>query len=491
MKFLFIIFLFLKIKAQTDNSAEYFSYEFTNESDYKTTEPATYQNQTTESIHQNFCKELYPYCYCGISSIILQCKNFSSFSQLNFSLLKNQSDQSPRRIYELELEPLKAIPFDQSLNLDGISLFGRAILNKISSFDLYANPFENVNEKNNLNLYLYNVNLETLDYETVCNPNILPNYTSLFSSFGYVLLSEDTYTKSGYLCPLVFKNANLRKMEIYSTNSNPIFNFSSIDYDLNSTITALTIYSAKNLTLDSDFLNPDVFQKLKELNFDFVELESIEENTFKNLTSLRRIFLDLPNFKDFIRKTDNKWMSSLNFYLNPVNYSNPNEISMFENRTLVITFNSRSGQDYSFPNEDLENFKYFPHDKLVYARILADQDLNCSDTLKFVLKNSFSYPSVTFLNTTSTYKCFLTSIEMTTETLFSSTHIQTTSSSDITTSKGQNSTNEPNTDVSLGLYLGTTIPLGAVAILSLISAIYFFFKLKKNRTIGDNNIELF
>ncbi|RNA40449.1 hypothetical protein BpHYR1_013668 [Brachionus plicatilis] len=480
MKFQVILLFFsiviLGTWAQTENQTQNFYTESTGSTDFIAEEYST-----SEQVEFNYCKELYPYCSCRISSIIIQCRNFSYFSQLNFSLLINLTDNSPRRIYELELKPLNAIPLDKTLNLEGISLYGRVILYKISGLDLEANPFESIKENSILNLYLYDVNLETLDHDTICGSNLSSNYVSLFSSFNYVLVSEDTYTYSGYLCPLAFKNANLRKLEMYIFNSSSTIQFSSIsnDFDLNITITALTVYSAKNFTIDSNFLNPLIFKKLEDLDFDFVELKSIEKNTFENFTSLKRIVLDLPNMADFLRSTDNEWMKSLNLEVTMVNYSNPNELSKFENKSLVVTFNSRSGQQYSFPNEDLERFRYFPHDRLVYARILADQNLECSDTLQFLLKNSFNYPSVSFLNTTSTYKCFLNSSEQTIQPTF----VQTTTII---------SENPPDNVVSLGVYLGTTIPLAAISILSLTTAAFFYIRKKKvYKTDRKNHIELF
>ena len=486
MKFLFNLFysaiIIIKIRSQTENSTETFFTEFTNISDSFTENYSTIE----EEYETNFCQELYPFCDCRISSIIIQCKNFSTFSQLNFSLLVNDTDNLPRRVYELELEPLSAIPLDTTLSLDGIRLYGRAILKKISGLDLLANPFQDVNENNNLYLNLYDVNLETIDHDNICHSNQTLNHIPLFTSFNYVLLSENTFTKSGYLCPLMFKDANLRGMDIYDFDSNSTIKFSNIgdDYNLNATIKTLTIYAAKNLTINSNFLNSQVFTQLRDLNFDYVQLNAIEEKTFQNLTSLRRIIFDLTNMADFIQSSDNKWMNSLNLDVGPVNYSNPNELSMLNNKTLVITFNSRNGQKYSFPNKDLDRFEYFPHQRLVFARILADLDLECSETLKFLSKNAYSYSSVSFLNTTSIYKCLLNLTEFTTQEISTvSTKITT---NEITTTEISN-----KKSVSMEIFLGTTIPLAALCLIISIFAIYFYKKSKIIPIFDDKNIALF
>lgn len=492
--FLFLAILILKTRSQTENQTENQFTELTGLSENFTQKYSTNEEEN----EVNFCPELYPFCFCRISSIIIQCKNFSAFSQLNFSLLLNETDNLPRRVYELELEPLSGIPLDTTLSLDGISLYGRVILKKITGFDLMANPFQNVIENNNLYLNLYNVNLETIDNDKICRSNLTLNHIPLFASFNYVLLSENTFTKSGHLCPLMFKNANLRGMDIYDFNSNSTIKLSNIEnnYNLNTTIKTLTIYAAKNLTITSNFLNSQIFEKLQDLTFDYVQLSAIEENTFQNLVSLRRVILDLSNMADFIQGSDNKWMDSLNFDVGPVNYSNPNQMSMLANRTLVITFNSRNGKQYSFPNDDLDRFKYFPHQRLVYARILADLDLECSETLRFLSKNAYSYPSVSFLNTTSAYKCFLSLTEHTTnkiESFTSEVITQEISSSKVTMNKPTTTviSSSKEKSVSLNAYLGTTIPLGAFCLMSILIAIYFYKKRKIVPLVDDKNIALF
>jgi hypothetical protein len=80
-----------------------------------------------------------------------------------------------------------------------------------------------------------------------------------------------------------------------------------------------------------------------------------------------------------------------------------------QDKQLVMTINSLSnGQSYKYPNEDIQNFLSFPFNRLVFARILAELDLECTDTLEYLLQNAFSYEPISFLNTSSVYNCLTT-----------------------------------------------------------------------------------
>ncbi|CAF0732264.1 unnamed protein product [Brachionus calyciflorus] len=497
-----------------------------NESTTAENETTEIEMTTTESAPIfNYCEELYPYCSCTKSISIIECGNFTNFSELDFTLLKNQSDNSSRRIYELELAPLNSLPLDDSLNLDGIHLYRSVILRNISGFRLESNPFESFKENDNLNLYLYDVNLETLNHDHVCNLSQIDhhNYVALFSSFKYILIGSGSFTMSGRLCPLAFMNANLRQIEAYYIESNNTVKFSQLDenIDLNCSVLNLRVWSAKNLVLDSHFLNAHIFALTRNIDFDFVYFHSIEDGTFQGLNKLRTLIFDLMNLKDFITKSDNKWMHSLNSNVT-VDYDNSMEVANLRNRTLLVTFNSRTGQAYNYPNSDLEKFKYFPHNQFVFARIFAADNLPCTETLKFLLKNARSYTTISTLNTTSTYNCLLDPITPTTTpsittnttpttpttptTTTTTTPTTTTTSTSTTPSsaapsssssssapssspstqttttsgtKVSTTTKNTGTTVSLSAYLGTVLPLAGVSIISILGVISLFIKYKK------------
>ena len=167
------------------------------------------------------CPEFGPFCSCKYSEILMECRGFDSFDQLNFN---PGNTNQPISLYELELEPNNKIMLDNSLDLKNLVITNEVKLRKISGFSYEQNPFSKLKQKPS-NLYLYESNLDfyiakngnwvLLDSKECSASNtILGVQTAipLFASFGAVVFDYDlVYPKE--MCPYIFRNANLRLLK--------------------------------------------------------------------------------------------------------------------------------------------------------------------------------------------------------------------------------------------------------------------------------------
>ena len=329
---------------------------------------------------------------------------------------------------------------DNTLDLSGLTFDPEAkiILRNINGFGLFADPFSQITQTNTLFLYLYESTIQTVGGN--CDLNNLPldfDYPGLFSPFSYIFFGNDlNYTDN--FCPIVFLNTNISFMEAYYMSSTNYLRFSELlnvpqDYDLFANIRSFKITFSPDFVVSKNMLNRLVFKNLQEFNLDNLKLAQIEEDAFNYTQRLTRIFLTLVNLEEFIRSSDNKWMAALNEDVR-VNYSDPVSVEQNKNRSLVIQVNNRnSGQNYSYPDEDLIYYQYFPYDRMVFYRILTDTDIECTQTMKFLLQNALYFDPPSFLNTSSAYKCLLldssTSSTISTSSLISSLSSEGSSSS--------------------------------------------------------------
>lgn len=173
---------------------------------------------------------------------------------------------------------------------------------------------------------------------------------------GAVIALFDPQFKST-ICPLVFKNTNLHQLVIigltetfYKRNiltfENQTFN------DLNSQIWFLQI-KAENINIDSNLLNPSVFQSTMEikLNGQVNTINGSSLNALKNLISIR---FTKEYFRDMINKNGIKWMRDLNTHLN-VNFSGLEELNYnYGNRkTIKIDFPEIIFRKFAYRNYSL------------------------------------------------------------------------------------------------------------------------------------------
>lgn len=372
----------------------------------------------------NLCYEYSPKCTCPHFSHV-ECRNFTSLSELNFTSKQIQLTSKRNVVNYLEIEPLgDSVQLDESLDLDGLWFrYDRTkiVLSKVNSFELTANPFANLPIR--INLYLKNSSLNFLyrerEFDWICDLVVNDNtYLPLFASFKMIsfgLMSTITYPKQ--LCPAIFKNALIDTVCFYNLTEGNRPNFirlkdtnpksliaaksSNVHELLNSRIKQLHIQSS-DVALDSKLLDRNVFYYLEKLVIELSNLTSIEENVFEPLKHLKRVQLSLYNFESFIRNQDLAWMRHLN---GEISVRMDNETELDENKQnhmeLELTDESRI---YDYPDRDFCMFRNFPHSKLVFPVIKTAPGLNCSCTLLWLLKHHKVSTSGA-LNTSSVSAC--------------------------------------------------------------------------------------
>lgn len=447
---------------------------------------------TTTDTRPNYCPELLPYCTCMASPAIVKCSGFASFDQLDFTKLDNDSYLRNQTL-EIELQPQTPLTLDSSLDLSQLSFDENAkiILRFIDGFNLLHNPFSDLRDDNKLFLYIYESIIRTTGAN--CDLNSLPidfDLPGLFASFDYIYFGINVIFQR-LTCPLLFNQANISFIEAYYMTSDNYLRFEEIqnapdDFDLNSYVGTFKIAFANPFVVSNKMLNQYVFRNLSQFNLDNIRLARIEDDAFVHTQRLTRIFLTLENVEEFIRTSDNKWMSELNVDV-VVNYTNPVSVELNQERALVIQINDRnSGKSYLYPDEDITYFQYFPYDRMVFFRILTVQNIDCTSTMSFLLQNALYYDPPSYLNTTSAYKCLLVNTTSSTTTRSTSSG----SSTPTTTSNTTTTTKKPDSTVPLATFLAVVIPLGIISIVGVLGIIFLTVKLCKNAPAKTNNVEL-
>ena len=198
-------------------------------------------------------------------------------------------------------------------------------------------------------------------------------YTKEWLEYSEFVLFDSQFKTT--LCPLVFMNSNISSLEIigladtfYKRN---ILAFENRTFhNLNSTIKQLYLIRIENINIDSNLLNPSVFQNLETISF-IGSVNKIDGNSFNGLKLLYLIEFDKIYYRDMIHKNGIKWIHDLNHDLD-VNLSNFNEIENKFLRTKSIQISSNKKifiekrMSKVFPDKDFCLYKDFPFNQLVF-----------------------------------------------------------------------------------------------------------------------------
>ncbi|CAF0922744.1 unnamed protein product [Brachionus calyciflorus] len=372
-----------------------FSITQTSQTTIRTT--ATTKSTTTR---KNDCVQLSPYCTCLGGPEYIYCNNFTSFSQLDFTLLGEK-----RNITYITFVPKQPLILNNSLNLNGIELKENVVFNNIVGIDLNENPFIKWTPKDNLSLQFFSSNFSQL---MPCDKNLInENFKPIFSSFKTILFGyRNIY--SAQLCPLLFYNSSLSYLNIsdLTYSGQPWFSDLRELSTIHSKIDTLLIPSGQNTRITKSLMNRLIFENLKTVLISNTILQKIDDDAFSDIFNMRFLNFSIVNFEKFFKNSTNKWMQSLNTKIR-VDYSNPEWLNANQNNSLLVNLNPLySSFFFYFTDEDYENFQYFPHDNFVFARISMLYPLKCSKTMNFLLKNFEQYPlDLSNLNTTATYEC--------------------------------------------------------------------------------------
>jgi hypothetical protein len=371
-------------------------------------ETAKVVNNMLHDTQENLCPKYSPYCSCIYSDIIIQCKGFESFAQLN---LKDGE------FNELELTPSKPLVLDDSLKLENFKITQTVKLRNLAGFQFESNPFKSQTEK--LDLFLYeskfdvylmtNTGRELLNEEKCTNSSyqqsILENNRPLFTSFSSLTLDYGM-DFSRPVCPYFFRDVQLRFIRIEYVKADNELNFIQVNKNMQSQIEKLEYYNCDLQVFDMKQFTPDVFGSLKELRFDFSILLDIENNLLSKFKSLKLITFMLANFDDFMNSAQKQWLNDLNIDVY-VNLANQQEINEKKDQQMLIVFDDQfePEESYDFNDAQLSTFKHFPHERLVFVKILTNRVLPCSETVKWLSKYWRNYKNPNELLTESVGKC--------------------------------------------------------------------------------------
>lgn len=332
---------------------------------------------TSEEYCPRFCQK------CSNSHI--ECSNFKSFSELNFTHFKKINK---RIITNLKLNANNA-RLNSQLNINGLNLNISSFelkIDGINGIEISENPFLNYNKSHQfMYFHLSNSNFQFFyrnnKFDWICDLVISSDKSvnSIFSSFRNVFLG---YFSQIYfinpICPVIFKNVKIDWLYISSIRPDNKLQFIQLNntssFDLNSRIKYLQIQSSNIDILDCKLLDVNVFKYLEKLSIEFSNLSSIEINLFKRFKYLKRINFWLYNLNEFLR-------SNLDWLLD-LNQSNNNN----NRQQLIIELNDESNS-YMYPDEDFCLFKHFPHTNLVFPLINTKLALNCTCTIMYLLSN--------------------------------------------------------------------------------------------------------
>ncbi len=364
-----------------------------------------------EPFETNNCPQLEPYCTCNMKMRTISCKGFTSFRELDFT------KSSIKTTWSISLEPNRLLPLNNDLNFTGLNVH-KSInikLYNIDGFDLASNPFSTLSQQEDGSLLLSNSKIRTFGSE--CDANaFLSDSDGLFSKFSEIYFVEGNIY-SDDICPFLFRKTILNLITLNYMNRSNFLGFSSIKnapskFDIAADINELEISYSKDVIIKKSMLDKYVFKNLSSLYFNvrlkklksllscnynnfnlyFNSLGGIEDDAFIHTQNLKYIEFNGENFGQFIRRSNNKWMSSLNVDV-VVNYRNKKSLEANRNRTLVISLDSVFSLYYNYPDEDLDRFKYFPHNRMVFFKIDNHGIYECTETKKFLLKNTHYFVS--------------------------------------------------------------------------------------------------
>lgn len=348
---------------------------------------------------------------CTFENSLINCTNFSSFSELDFTAINNT-------FQSVNLAPNELVYFDSKLDFQSVSFINNfsVELSNIKGFFMEANPFA-LRALNGGTLVLKNSYLDfyyeekIIDNFTRCDYiNRNDFFIAYFDVFKTVSL-EDNIKYPNEFCPIQFKNAKIDTFSVSGLKSGNKLNFMDIPMNdsfsnLNSNVNNFKI-SFSEIFLNRKILHIEVFKNLKSLFIFGSSILAIEYDLFKNFNSLRNIELEMLNFGIFI-KTDQSWMKYLNGNIT-VDLNNQNDLDNNKNNRMKLVL-ADLNLSYTYPEEDFCNFKDFPHNKLVFPVIVTKKNLVCSCTLMWLIKYKALYPdSSQQMNTSSVSDCLYSS----------------------------------------------------------------------------------
>ena len=197
------------------------------------------------------------------------------------------------------------------------------------------------------------------------NPRSILQVSSIIYIYKIIIYLTETKNK---LCPLAWKNFSADKINIYGENSfysKRVLSFSNETFpNLNSRIVFLTI-NVPNVELDTSFLHPDVFSKLKMIVFE-VKV-NFHPDVFIKMDYLVKIFIRKNYLKSTMHSSGIEWIKNLNRDIN-LDTNNLSQVYYHRERLKSVCFECISPIHLFidlFPEEDFCLYRDFPINQLV------------------------------------------------------------------------------------------------------------------------------
>ena len=290
-------------------------------------------------------------------------------------------------------------------------------MENFNGFDFNSNPFNELKTRRGALLKLKDLNFEfyagaLLSSSCTFQANGF-GFKPVLASFDYILLDEDVLFDIR-VCPLVFQNANIKKLTVKKLQETDGLFFGDLTSNaeqLNSKIDQYEVYNMYIKALDERILNKHVFKDLTRLKL--VSLDPffrIDTFLFTLFKSLKELDLEIPRLGVFLKnQNDLVWSFALNGDVR-VDLSNATQLAdpAVRQSQFKLRISDTNDTSYAFPDEDFCLFKDFPHAKLVFPIINTRQTLPyCTCTLAYLLQYSKYYNSQAEINTASVRSCLL------------------------------------------------------------------------------------
>jgi hypothetical protein len=343
-------------------------------------------------------------CSYDQDSAFLNCNDMLSLNTLNFSQAQS--------IKKLRIKPQYKVKFDASLNFqaDETKLEDNyeVLLENFDGFELNANPFSDISNRRGSLLDLKNLDLKFCENKICMLESGDGDSKPLFSSFENIYL-EASVKFVDEICPVAFRNANIKRLVLNGPVPSNNLNFKSLDsqsLSIDSVVEELEVYNSELYSLNSSFLDEHVFKALKRFVFSALNPDvSIELDLFEPFKFLKEFDFRVFNLREYVMHNSMLWMESLNQGVY-VDLSDSSALTDPANKNKEFKLKIGDLSDfYELPDEDFCLFKNFPHSKWVFPVIKAKPGLECSCTLVWLVQYYKYYSFKADLITPSVSKC--------------------------------------------------------------------------------------
>jgi hypothetical protein len=349
---------------------------------------------TPEITGQETCGNYRPYCKClnfeNVKSTQVECEDFDKLKNLDFA-----PSIGYRNYSKLVLKPRNSVNLDTSLKLEfETSDNFKLIFYQVHKIDILESLFQNI--KNLKEIKFIDSNLNFMHHEKQCQYN----GPGLFANLNLDKLEFDNVVFENKLCPAMFQNSRIGKLDFINTNSHDAIESNYESYRrLGNTSFHFNIHIHElKIQNDQDFLhesNRHLFKNTHQLVLRLANLKDIGDHYFSSFEHLRIFQLYNADIKRIFKGGSVKWLKSLN-PLNNYNLDDPNfkpkHFEKFLNLQLL------TGKSVDFSDESFCNFEYFPHNQLVFLlrEKFNEEAKTCSCTIYWLYKYYNLYKSLTF-----------------------------------------------------------------------------------------------